>query len=455
MSVEEPDGDDNVGEFHELEGINWDFSSADTKTSSHGVHWYPARMVPQLPRKLFDYFLQSGILAEGDTVLDPFGGSGTTALEANHAGLNAKLVDLNPLACMIARCKTTPLDISTVYTAYRDLLIGELPESETPLRDGLSTIASMYEYGDQSALPKPEVNERFDWFPEPQLYQLGHLSNRLDVMEDEYGENVTRYFRVCLSLTARRTSYQRDKEFKRYRIPEADRDSHEPDVYQIFTDIISDKICTISGLNESIPDGVSSTIECADSRFPPFDDDFKADLVLTSPPYGDHQTTVTYGEFSLDQAVIAMNEPRERMKNVDKKGLGGTKSPLEPMEGLRKKSLTLDRTIEALEEKDGRSEEALMFFQDYYEVIKQIDRFLRTGQPAVVVVSNRTMSRVVIPTHRISIELFEYLDLDHKLDLSRSLPTKILPRKNSPKNIVGEKGDTMDDEHILIFKKSH
>ena len=453
MSVEEPDDDDNVGEFQDLEEINWNFRSADTKMSSHGVHWYPARMPPQIPRKLFGYFLRTGILSEGDTVLDPFGGSGTTALEANLAGLNARLVDLNPLACMIARCKTTPLDTEVVYNAYHDLLTGELPEVERPLQDMLSTIASMCEFGDKNVLPKPEVSEQFDWFPEPQLYQLGHLSNCLNAMEQDYGENVTRYFRVCLSLTARRTSYQRDKEFKRYRIPEADRESHDPDVYQIFTDIISNKIGAISGLNKSLPGGISSSIECADSRFPLFDDNFKTDLVLTSPPYGDHQTTVTYGEFSLDQAVIAMNEPRERMKNIDKKGLGGTKSPLEPIEGIRKKSPTLDLTIKALEEKDGRSEDALMFFQDYYEVIKQINRFLRVGQPAVVVVSNRTMSRVTIPTRRITIELFEYLGSDRKLDLRRSLPTKILPHKNSPENKPGKKEDTMDDEHILIFKK--
>lgn len=32
-----------------------------------------------------------------------------------------------------------------------------------------------------------------------------------------------------------------------------------------------------------------------------------ADIVITSPPYGDHQTTVAYGEFSTDSAIIAEN----------------------------------------------------------------------------------------------------------------------------------------------------
>ena len=41
--------------------------------------------------------------AEGDTILDPFGGAGTTALVANRLGRDAILCELNPDYCEIAR----------------------------------------------------------------------------------------------------------------------------------------------------------------------------------------------------------------------------------------------------------------------------------------------------------------------------------------------------------------
>ncbi|MBV8454202.1 MAG: site-specific DNA-methyltransferase, partial [Deltaproteobacteria bacterium] len=45
----------------------------------------------------------------GDSVFDPFCGSGTTLVEALALGRNAVGVDANPLACLISQAKTTRL----------------------------------------------------------------------------------------------------------------------------------------------------------------------------------------------------------------------------------------------------------------------------------------------------------------------------------------------------------
>ena len=64
---------------------------------------YPAKFIPEIPRQLIELF------HPGDTsgVLDPFCGSGTTLVETIDAGLDAWGIDLNPLACLIAKVKTT------------------------------------------------------------------------------------------------------------------------------------------------------------------------------------------------------------------------------------------------------------------------------------------------------------------------------------------------------------
>jgi len=85
-----------------LAHIDWDFASAPPSSDVHVIHPYPAKFIPQIPRHLIELFPPD----EGTAVLDPFCGSGTSLVEAVRLGLDAIGIDLNPLACLIARVKT-------------------------------------------------------------------------------------------------------------------------------------------------------------------------------------------------------------------------------------------------------------------------------------------------------------------------------------------------------------
>jgi len=69
----------------------------------HGFHTYPARMHPETASRLVHAFARAG-----DTVLDPFCGSGTVLVEALLANRRAIGTDLSPLAVLLAKCKTRP-----------------------------------------------------------------------------------------------------------------------------------------------------------------------------------------------------------------------------------------------------------------------------------------------------------------------------------------------------------
>lgn len=69
---------------------------------THQIHTYPARMHPATARHLVEALRGSG----RTTILDPFCGSGTTLVEARHAGAFGIGVDANPLAVAIACAKT-------------------------------------------------------------------------------------------------------------------------------------------------------------------------------------------------------------------------------------------------------------------------------------------------------------------------------------------------------------
>ncbi|MFN3487173.1 MAG: DNA methyltransferase, partial [Planctomycetota bacterium] len=66
---------------------------------THGFHAYPARMHPETARRALEAF-------PGGRVLDPFVGSGTTALEALRAGRAFTGIDVSRVALEIAWART-------------------------------------------------------------------------------------------------------------------------------------------------------------------------------------------------------------------------------------------------------------------------------------------------------------------------------------------------------------
>lgn len=429
------------GKVDDLEDIDWTFSNADTKYLTHGIHPYPARMIPQIPATLLNHYKRTGVISEGDRVYDPFSGSGTTAVEARLHGLHAEANDINPLACLLTAAKSLPLDT------------GELTDARESLTDELDIelqrLRRAYDADDELDVTLPAVRD--GWFPEPQIHELSHIRDRIDALEDAYGRAIARVFRVVLSKTARSVSYQRNGEYKRYRIPEEQRKTHDPAVLATFEAGLDDALSRIRQYSELADSALDTTVHYADSRTAADVDDDSMDIVITSPPYGDHDTTVAYGQFSQDPGIIADQYGYDEMKAVDKTGLGGSIRNVEPLDELEQFSSALASTLDTLREKDGRATDAMQFFRDYFAVMEQVARICKPGQPVVWVVANRTMSRVPIPTHLITRELCEHLGYEHEVTLPREIPTKTLPWANAPENMPGQTGELMADENIVIL----
>lgn len=82
-----------------------DFHSQNSNYAAHNFHAFPAKFPPQLPRKFICH-----LTTYDDIILDPMSGSGTSILEACLEGRKSIGLDIDPLAILLAKVKTTPLD---------------------------------------------------------------------------------------------------------------------------------------------------------------------------------------------------------------------------------------------------------------------------------------------------------------------------------------------------------
>jgi hypothetical protein len=84
-----------------LSRIDWNFPRTGTEVRSvHAVHWFPGNFIPQIPRAFIEVLSNAG-----QVVFDPFGGSGTTAIEASSLSRRAILSDRLSACVLISQAK--------------------------------------------------------------------------------------------------------------------------------------------------------------------------------------------------------------------------------------------------------------------------------------------------------------------------------------------------------------
>lgn len=82
-------------------------------TSMYLMHKFWARKPHNIVRKYIECYSR-----DGETVLDPFCGSGVTASEAIKSGRKAIAVDLDPLATFVTYMTVVPVDLDEIKTAF-------------------------------------------------------------------------------------------------------------------------------------------------------------------------------------------------------------------------------------------------------------------------------------------------------------------------------------------------
>jgi site-specific DNA-methyltransferase (cytosine-N4-specific) len=409
----------------------WDFRGAATKQYTHCFHIYPAMMIPQIARELIARFGEKGGL-----LFDPYCGTGTSLVEARIASMDAIGTDINPTARMIANSKTFDYNLEKLQTCVFKFL--------ADIEENLGTITDYSEFTE----PEYVAWERLeDWFP---TRSIAEISYALKLIKNEKYAAGRMFLRVALSECLRLVSYQRNGEFKLYRIPSEKRD----DFYEALLPKIKARIQrNIDGLNQY------QEVISSDSKVDIFDFntvnstceeyfDSEIDIVVTSPPYGDSGTTVAYAQFSwLSNVWLRLDD--KAPSALDRELMGGRKHSVEEF-GFKPMDLALEQ-ISSIDEK--RASEVMHFYHEYLLSMRNIAPRIKSGGYICYVVGNRTVKGTQLPTDQFTAWAFVQEGFEYIETYLRDIPNKRMPSRNSPTNQSGVTNSTMVHEYIVVCRK--
>lgn len=404
---------------------SWDFKGEKTKPYTHGMHTYPAMFIPQVARRLLQNYSN-----KGDTICDIFCGSGTALVESRLLGRNAYGIDLNPLAIFLVKTKTTEIDPRTLTKEYFSLL-----QRIEKIKD--------------TQIEKPDFKNIDFWFKEEAIIKLAKIKKAINEIKNEKMKN---FFMVSFSETVRLSSNTKPGEFKLVRIHKEKLAKYSPDVFGIYKKKTEFNIKQMEEYYNDVDKNAWVKILYGDSSQDNDINENSIDYIITSPPYGDSRTTVAYGQFSrLSAQWIDIFENPDKASGVDNELLGG-RATKELDHNL--KSTYLDQALSKISKIDkDRAKDVLSFNIGLEKCLRQAHKILKPNKYFCLVVGNRLVKQVRIPTDFIIAELAENIGFTCEDIIVRNIPGKRMPIKTSPTNIVGELEETMTKESIVVLRK--
>ncbi len=277
-------------------------SRGEPDTLTHGFHSYPARMHPAIARRVLQSY-------PGGFVVDPFCGSGTVLVEARVAGRPSLGVDLNPLAVWLAEVKT---DVRgpVARQRFRALVRSIGVASEERVRARVDARA-----------PIPPAERRW-WGP----HVLKELAGLREEILSVGNRTDRRLLAMVFSAILVKVSNQRSDTAQR----EAPRRIRKGLPTEIFVRKGLELVDRWDALAEAVgPQSPRPTIAHGDALrlaryLPPGE---KADLILSSPPYGgtydyvDHHAR-RYAWLGLDPSSLRRGELGARRHLRDSGAVG-------------------------------------------------------------------------------------------------------------------------------------
>jgi site-specific DNA-methyltransferase (cytosine-N4-specific) len=261
----------------------------DKRAGTHGLHPYPAKFIPHIPRMLIHELTKPG-----QVVLDPLCGSGTTLVEAAMLGRRSIGSDINPIATLVSQAKT--LRLSGVGAREVRELIWSLAQSPTPLASA------------------PDFPNRQHWFAEEIAQELAGILREVGRLSSRDAKIVA----LC-SFSAIIVGVSRQESETRWAAKE--KPLAKGEVRRRFIATLSEALARSLAYTSAVSE--TPIVMRADARTLPIGENI-VDFVVTSPPYANSHDYYLYNKLRMfwlgfDVATVQEAEIGSRNKHSDQK----------------------------------------------------------------------------------------------------------------------------------------
>lgn len=369
---------------------------------THSFHEYKGRFYPQLAKAFMNY---AGI-KKGDTVLDPFCGSGTTLVESFLFGANAVGIDINPIAFLLAKAKVKSIILKQIdLTEIRKTFENIREDSgwkKIKIEDYSNTLVTEYLQ---------------NWFPENNLKKILFIQEIIKTLSNEISQL---FSKVVLSNLLRDFSFQDPTQLRIRRRADTPPDN----LIGAFKKTLVEQIENLERFQSLNRFELQSNVQnyLGDIRTLMKSANLKknsVDVVITSPPYAtalpyvdtDRLSLFAFGytdknSFKKLEETLIGNREITKSKRVllDKELEANFKSSVLPKEIilLLQKIYLLNKNSNVGFRRKNTAALLYKYFLDMHQGINQVSQVLKKNKFAFFVVgNNRTMAgneSIDIPT---------------------------------------------------------
>ncbi len=409
---------------------------------THFIHSYPAKLLQQIPY----FFLNNTVFSrEQDIVVDPFCGTGTVLLEASLANRNAIGVDVNPLAALIAKTKTSKVDIIN-------------------LKQELENIKNLFEIYSSSKKQYhiPKVSNIEHWYSKQNMRKLSKIKDIVSQISDQ---NIKEFYLVVFSICCKKFSYSdprisvpvkinKDKFPEGHSLREAAIKNlkfiDKSKVFEFFIEQANKNIARlVEYQNSTMLSSNEVTVYNSDIKHLTKKDIKKntVQLILTSPPYVSAQKYIRASSLSLQWLELNNSTIAE----LDKQSIGREHFPKKEYDKLHVFGINkIDKILLKIYEKNKLRAyitykyllEMQESFTHYYKVLKNNGYF-------VMVIGNNTIAGYEFMTHKYLIKIAEKIGFSTELILIDDIKSRgLMTKRNKTASVISR-------EYIVVFKKNN
>jgi DNA modification methylase len=416
---------------------SWSFKELDRSETSyltHSYHTYPAKFIPQLAARLIN---ENSYI--GDLICDPFMGSGTTLIEAIVHDRRAYGTDIDPVAVLITKAKTIPIEpeklerkVSILKNAIKHHLIDENKQTLLLKDDNLTVV-----------LPE---NKRIDyWFPEKQKRDLSVILSGVMDIEDE---DIRNFLLCAFSNILKGCSRWMMKSVK----PTIDKNKMMNYAYRsFFTQTY--KMLEKNRIFWKKVEGkkIDCIVDNVDARKMGIRNN-SVSLIVTSPPY-----VTSYEYADLHQLTAIWLGYVERLSEFRSRFIGSIQKEHTQSKLYSDIAKTIVDKLCSIDKREANGVE--QYFFEMQQCFEETYRVLKRGGRAAIVIGDTDLKKVKIHNANVFLQAMEKIGFRVYGIIKRPIPSKILPLTRDEKTgrfVATTKADRLayPIESILIMEKA-